>query len=279
MEDQEGTLFGFQFVIAFSLLILTALTVFFGSIPPVCAPPPPPPNDTPPSIFLTANPAEIFADGISTSTINASVWDGEDWIWFGPTVDFSTDVGKITPSALIMNETATAILTAGTESGVATITAEVELGGIGIINATTVNFTTTEFDTGAGAYPSIAGAHKGVIKSTHPIVVKKLYTYPCAGTGGHVESVAFYNVTTGEEIANATWSGYHGNYHNLTFPEQFTLAEGKEYGYEMVTGAYPQIIHKSNCTSLDGSFINCTSFVDVNGGIHDDWIPAFRLGQ
>ena len=170
-------------------------------------------------------------------------------------------------------------MTAGTESGVATITAEVELGGIGIItNATTVNFTTTEFDTGAGAYPSIAGTHKGVIKSTHPIVVKKLLTYPCAGTGGHVESATFYNVTTDEEIANTSWNGYQGDYHNLTFPEQFTLEEGEAYRYEIVTGSYLLIIHKQNHTTSDG-FINCTSFVDVNGNVYDDWLPAFRLGH
>jgi hypothetical protein len=276
MEDPEGTLLTTRFVIAFSLLIVVIL--FFGSTTSVCALPPSPPNDTPPSIFLTANPTEICADGVSTSTINASVWDGADWVWYGLGVNFSTDLGEVNASALIVGGTATAILTAGMVSGVATITAEANVSDLGILtNTTIVNFATTEFDTGAGAYPSIAGMHKGIIRPTHPIVVKKLLTYPCAGTGGHVESVTFYNVTTEEVIANATWSGYQGDYHNLTFPEQFTLAEGEDYKYEIVTGSYSRIIHKQNCTTLDGSFINCTSFADVNGAVYDGWLPAFRL--
>jgi hypothetical protein len=277
MEDPEGTLLTTRFVIAFSLLIVVIL--FFGSTTSVCALPPSPPNDTPPSVFLTANPREVYADGTSTSTINASVWDRTAWVWFGLPVDFSTDSGEIISSAFIVNGTATVTLTAGTEPVVATIRAEADLGGsLGIVtNTTTVNFTTTEFDTGAGTYPSIAGEHEGVIKPTHAIVVKKMYMYPCAGTGGHFKSATFYNVTTEEKIANATWSGYQGDYHNLTFSEQFTLAEGEDYKYEIVTGSYSRIIHKQNCTTLDGSFINCTSFADVNGDVYDGWLPAFRL--
>lgn len=265
-----------RFAIAFGLLIL--VTSFFGSTTLVGALPPEPPDDTPPFISLMANPTEIYADGSSTSTINASAWDGEDWIWYGLEVNFSTDLGEINASAFIVGGTATAILTAGTASGVATIMAGVNVTDLGVLtNTTTVNFTSTEFDTGAGAYPSIAGTHTGVIRpTTHPIVVKRLLTYPCAGTGGHVESATFYNMTTEEEIANATWSGYQGDYHNLTFPEQFTLAEGEEYRYEIVTGSYPWIIHEQNRTTSDG-FVNCTSFVDVNGNVHNDWIPAFRL--
>jgi len=34
---------------------------------------------------------------------------------------------------------------------------------------------------------------------------------------------------------------------------------------------------RTNHTTLDGSFINCTEFRDANGRIHDDWIPAIRL--
>ena len=278
MEAPERTLLTTRFVIAFSLLIL--VTLFFCSLAPVCAAPPPPPNDTPPSVFLMTNPTDICADGTSTAMINASVWDGWDWVMGGLRVNFSTDLGVIDVSALIMDGVATAIFTAGPEPGVATITAETTMSEFGFLNATTtINLTTTEFDTGAGTYPSIAGEHKGVIKPTHAIVVKKMYTYPCTGTGGHFKSAAFYNVTTEEEIANVTWSGYQGDYHNLTFPEQFTLAEGEDYRYEIVTGSYPLIIHKQNCTTLDGSFINCTSFVDVNGDTYDDWLPAFRLGH
>ena len=40
---------------------------------------------------------------------------------------------------------------------------------------------------------------------------------------------------------------------------------------------YPQIIHKPEHTTLDGSYINCTSFVDANGKTYTDWIPAIRI--
>ena len=102
-----------------------------------------PPAGTPACIALDANPADIPADGVSTSTITASVWDGEDRVLENLTVNFSTSSGSITASAVIANGTATAILTAGMEEGVATITAEANLSGdIGIVtNTTAVNFT------------------------------------------------------------------------------------------------------------------------------------------
>lgn len=106
--------------------------------------PPTPPAGTPAYIDLSANPTDIPADGSSTSTLTASVWDGEDWVLDNLTVNFSTSLGKITASAVIENGTATGILTAGTEEGVATITAEANLNGdIGTVtNTTRVNFTT-----------------------------------------------------------------------------------------------------------------------------------------
>ncbi|MCK4733325.1 MAG: hypothetical protein KAT65_12800, partial [Methanophagales archaeon] len=65
-----------------------------------------------------------------------------------------------------------------------------------------------EFDTGNGTYPSIMGTHNGTITPNVTIYsVSRLYTYPCTGTGGHSESVAFFNSTTEEEIANGTWNG------------------------------------------------------------------------
>ena len=131
-----------------------------------------------------------------------------------------------------------------------------------------------EFDAGAGSYPSIAGVHRGFIIPNHTVVVKKMYTCPCAGTGGHAEYVELSN---GTWSINATWNGYSGgDYHNLTFAEIFTLVEGQEYSYEIRTGSYPQIIHKQNRTTADG-YINCTSFIDENGKDYGDWIPAIRL--
>ena len=106
--------------------------------------PPTPPAGTSAYIALGANPADIPADGSSTSMITASVWDEEKWVLENLTVNFNTSLGSITASTVVANGTATAILTAGMEEGAATITAEANLSGdIGIItNTTTVNFTT-----------------------------------------------------------------------------------------------------------------------------------------
>jgi len=107
-------------------------------------PPPSPPVGKTAYIHLNVTLAEIPADGISTSAITAFVWDGEEWVSENLTVNFSTSLGSINASALIVNESAIAILTAGTEEGIANVTAEANLSGdIGVVNATTtVNFTT-----------------------------------------------------------------------------------------------------------------------------------------
>ena len=125
------------------VLVMVMSVVLCASMATVAAPPQPP---KPPYIQLSADPPAIVADGSSTSVINASVWvwdDDEGYIpIIGLVVEFSTDLGEITASATIENATATAILTAGTVEGIATITAEVDLGEEGIItNTTTVNFT------------------------------------------------------------------------------------------------------------------------------------------
>lgn len=134
------------------------------------------------------------------------------------------------------------------------------------------------FDTGAGTYPSIMGVHNGTIKPSHDLIVNRIYTYPCPGTGGHSEWVAFYNSTTGEEIANGTWRGYAvSDYHYIEFDKEFVLHEGVTYNYTIKTGSYPQIIHEHvfNITS-DGE-ITCTRFIDANGKRYENWIPAIRL--
>jgi len=130
------------------------------------------------------------------------------------------------------------------------------------------------FDTGPGTYPSIFGTHNGTIKPNQTIRFSKMYTYPCAGTGGHTEYVRIW----GKEIdVNASWNGYVGDCHNISFNDSFTLIKGETYNYTIRTGSYPQIIHKSEHTTLDGSFINCTRFIDAHGNEHDDWMPAFKL--
>lgn len=132
------------------------------------------------------------------------------------------------------------------------------------------------FDTEAPAnpYPSIFGTHNGTITPLDGIVVHRMYTYPCSGTGGHSEDVRIWG--HGIDV-NATWDGYVGDWHNTTFDEPFiTLEGGKTYNYTIITGSYPQIIH-ARSKDVTGGVINCTEFIDANGKEYNNWIPAIRL--
>jgi len=162
---------------------------------------------------------------------------------------------------------------------------ELELSDVGKGKAILHNFVVELppiFDTGQSKnpYPSIAGIHNGTIQPSQTINVSTLYTYPCAGTGGHTESIELYE--NGEPIANGTWNGYKGDYHNITLHNvstgapYVTLLEGQEYNYSIRTGSYPQIIHNQTFTSEYGT-ITCSKFTDVNGMEYYDWIPAIRL--
>ncbi len=132
------------------------------------------------------------------------------------------------------------------------------------------------FDTRASAnpYQSIAGTHTGTIAPTQDIPMQKLYTYPCAGTGGHTESVRIYGNDVEE---SASWTGYAEDGDIITFDSSFTLEEGKTYNYVIETGSYPQIHHTAALQTENG-WLNCTKFTDANGKEYDDWIPAIRLG-
>jgi len=137
------------------------------------------------------------------------------------------------------------------------------------------------FDTGSPSnpYPSIAGTHKGTITPNQTITVNKLYTYPCPGTGGHTESIELYE--NGKLIANGTWDGYAGDWHNITIHNvsgapYVRLLKGHRYNYTIVTGSYPQIHHTDALPTKNG-WINCTEFVDANGKVYYDWIPAIKL--
>jgi PKD repeat protein len=134
-----------------------------------------------------------------------------------------------------------------------------------------------ELDTGGGAYPSISGMHNGSITITQdqPIMISKLYTYPCSGTGGHTNSIKLYNESDAL-ITSGTWAGYQGDWHTLTLTPAVTLLAGHTYNYSIVTGSYPQIIH-AKTKEIPGGTITCTEFVDTNGVKHTDWIPAIRL--
>ena len=132
------------------------------------------------------------------------------------------------------------------------------------------------FDTGSpqNPYPSIMGIHNGTITPNQTIEVSKLYTYPCEGTGGHTEYARIWN-NSGLDV-NASWNGYVGDWHNISFSEPFTLIPNKTYNYTIRTGSYPQIHHKSELLTANG-WINCTKFTDANGKIYYDWIPAVKL--
>ncbi|MEA1895631.1 MAG: S-layer protein domain-containing protein [Euryarchaeota archaeon] len=138
----------------------------------------------------------------------------------------------------------------------------------------TLQPTSKAFDTGTGTYPSISGRHTGTIKPLHDVInISTMYTYPCAGTGGHSEYVRIFG--DGVDV-NGIRKGYRGDYHRITFPEQFTLLADHTYNYTIETGSYPQIHHTTILTTPDGE-ITCAEFVDANGKRYDDWIPAFRL--
>lgn len=146
-----------------------------------------------------------------------------------------------------------------------------------IADTATTLYLPTAFDTGQpqNPYPSISGTHNGTITPSRNITVHNLYTYPCAGTGGHTEYTRIWKNSTLD--VNATWKGYKGDWHNITFNRTFVLYKNEIYNYTIITGSYPQVIHNRNHTTLDGSFINCTKFVDANGKKYNDWMPAFRL--
>jgi len=133
------------------------------------------------------------------------------------------------------------------------------------------------FDTGtpANPYPSIMGNHTGTIKPNHTVIATKLYTYSCVGTGGHTEYAEIRNATWN---ATATWEGYAGDWHNITFDKTVVLLANKTYNYTIRTGSYPQIHHTDNLeVANDMGTITCDKFVDANGRIYHDWIPAIRL--
>ena len=136
-------------------------------------------------------------------------------------------------------------------------------------------YATATFDTGAPSnpYPSIAGTHNGTITPNRTITVNTLYTYPCAGTGGHTEFVRIWG--NGLDV-NATWRGYSGDWHNITFGEPFTLKANVTYNYTIRTGSYPQIHHTDRLETANGT-ITCSSFVDANGKEYADWILAIKF--
>ena len=63
---------------------------------------------------------------------------------------------------------------------------------------------------------------------------------------------------------------------NISFNKTVILIPYETYNITIVTGSYPQIHHTDELPTKNG-WINCTSFVDVNGKTYTDWIPAIRI--
>ena len=71
------------------------------------------------------------------------------------------------------------------------------------------------------------------------------------------------------------WSGYQVDWHTSAL--EVTLYKGvMSTGYVILTGSYPQIIHKPSWNAT-GGVITCTEFVDVNGKRHEGRIPVIKL--
>lgn len=131
------------------------------------------------------------------------------------------------------------------------------------------------FDTGKGTYPSIWGEHQGNFVPKGDMKIEKIYTYPCAGTGGHSEFIEFL-YQNGTSLGNGSWEGYRGDWHNITFDEAIKLLGNETYNYIIKTGSYPQIIHKQNLSNSDG-IITCSEFTDANNKKYNNRIPAIKF--
>jgi hypothetical protein len=151
-----------------------------------------------------------------------------------------------------------------------------EYFGYGKVNAQNAVLLNLDFDTAQpeGPYPSMPGIHTGTITPQETIMVSKLSTYSCPGTGGRTTYARIWNDDSFN--VTASWAGYQGDWQTISFDQVFLLKAGKTYNYTLETASYPQIHHNATLTTPAGT-INCTSFTDHNGQVHHDWIPAIRL--
>jgi hypothetical protein len=206
------------------------------------------------------SPHVIFKEGVDDTPIGENFHGN----WFNDTID----ADGVRKYAVEFNDT-------GTYTIKVTITDSHGAGRDGDYDTVDITVSVSTLDTGSGTYPSIFGTHNGRITPHRDINVSKIYTYSCPGTGGHTEHIKIWN--NSDWNVTATWNGYTGDWHNISFNESFTLHAGVEYNYTIRTGSYPQIIHNHTHTTLDGSYINCTEFTDANGKRYNNWIPAIRL--
>jgi len=211
--------------------------------------------------------------GWTMGSVNASIGKGE--------LLTDTDIWLNTAEEEAVNEILNTTVDPGGLTGTSSISgrvlAQTPFGVLPGANATVVIVQTgCFFDTSipVNPYPSISGVHNGTLEVTRPIVVERMYTYACTGTGGHSEYVKIWNAT-GWNVS-ASWNSYKDNWHNITFDAPFTLEAGKTYYYTIRTGSYPQIYHTDELEA-DGGTIKCQEFVDANGKVYNNWIPAIRF--
>jgi PKD repeat protein len=223
----------------------------------------------PPIANFTYTPEKLVVSQIMTFDASNSIdLDGNitNYRWdFG---DGTNGTGEITTHSYSLAGDYTVILTVRDDGGATTSKSKM------------ITISSTFFDTGSPAnpYPSIMGNHIGTITPNVTIVVSKLYTYPCAGTGGHTEYARIWN--NSGLSATANWSGYTGDWHTIIFNKTFVLYKNKTYNYTIHTGSYPQIIHAKSKDALAGAgTITCDKFIDANGKGYTDWIPAIKLFQ
>ncbi len=116
---------GFAFCKVMVIIMMVLLSL--APIASASAQQPPMPTNIIGNITLTANPANISADGTSTSVITVVTVEDPDFaggkVDAGP-ITLTTTLGTINGSVQLKNGTATAILTAGTTQGTAAIVAE-----------------------------------------------------------------------------------------------------------------------------------------------------------
>jgi len=228
------------------------------------------------SIVLNVNVTDITPDTTDAAytdiTINVGELDIETCKVFKTDIGFLPEVESVTTLPTLSGEPAFSRDLANK-----TVTVRLYVGDplLGVIPAAAK----AVFGTGEGTYPSIKGIHNGTIIPSRDINVSKMYTYSCSGTGGHTESIELYENET--LIASGSWEGYEGDWHNITIENEtgasyVRLLQGHKYNYSIRTGSYPQIIHAPSKV-VTGGTITCSSFVDANGKVYYDWIPAIRL--
>lgn len=234
------------------------------------------------TINLTYNSSVINAVSVNKSDFDSIAYNINNSFGFTKIVTYQTGVEGLIGDAKLAEIAFEAV---GKDGDISPLNIEVITltDNVGILiprevkNGSVIVESYAQFDTRVpeNPYPSIFGIHNGTIKPNKEIVVSKLYTYPCTGTGGHSEYVRIWNESWN---VTAGWDGYTGDWHNMSFEENFTLQPSVEYNYTIHTGSYPQIHHTLTLPTANG-WINCTEFIDANGKKYSDQIPAIRFGR